>query len=272
MSNESCNSTLKLMNSPRLNRIVNHVNQVGSATIEELAEAIGVSMQTIRRDVRLLCEQSLIGRYHGGAARLLDVVAANEAKNIDYNIRQVQQTDEKKEIARELVAQIKDGSSVFLAIGTTMEAIAYELTHKKGLTIFTNSLKVANILHEGSDFDVIIPGGTIQKRNGGLLNSETEAFIRSIRVDYLLFSCGAVDGAGYLLDFYMSEVHIVKMVMERCSKAFLAVDSTKFSTSAPIEIGHIGKIDALFVNQVPSREIRAAAAAADVQIYCSQEN
>ena len=50
-------------------------------------------------------------------------------------MRQEQRLDEKKVLAKMMVEQIKDGSSVFLAIGTTMEAVAHELTRKKDLTI-----------------------------------------------------------------------------------------------------------------------------------------
>ncbi len=262
------------MNSPRLNRILKYINKVGFASVEELSEAVGVSMQTVRRDIRLLSDQNLVNRYHGGAARLnednADNAPENENKNIDYSIRQEQRISEKKAIAQKLVNHVKDGSSVFLSIGTTMEAVARELICRKDLTIFTNSLKVANILHEHSEFDVIIPGGTVQKRNGGLVNSETETFIRGIRVDYLLFSCGAVDRSGYLLDFYMPEVHIVKMVMERCSQSFLAIDSEKFKTSASIEISHISKVNALFIDKEPARELKAITAAAGVEIFTPQ--
>ena len=102
------------------------------------------------------------------------------------------------------------------------------------------------------------------------MNSEAEAFIRGIRIDYLLFSCGAVDNSGYLLDFYIPEVHIVKMVMERSAKAYLAIDASKFTTSAPIEIAHLSKIDALFVDQLPSKSINSIAATGDVEIFTPQ--
>ena len=151
------------MNSPRRNRLIEHVNTVGFASIEELSETLGVSMQTIRRDVKLLSDNNLITRYHGGAARLSEETGKDENKNTDYKIRLGQHVSEKHTIAKQLIEHIEDNSSVFLAIGTTMEAVAYELRHKKGLTVFTNSLKVANILHEETDFDVIIPGGTVQK-------------------------------------------------------------------------------------------------------------
>lgn len=249
------------MNSPRRNRLVEHVNKVGFASVEELSEALGVSMQTIRRDVKLLSDNNLITRYHGGAAKLSndEIKDSQNNKNTDYKIRLGQHVDEKHAIAKLLANHIEDNSSVFLAIGTTMEAVAYELRHKKGLTVFTNSLKVANILHEGTDFDVIIPGGTVQKRNGGLVNSETEEFIKRIRVDYLLFSVGGVDDSGYLLDYYMAEVNIVRMMLERSSNAFLALDSVKFKVRAPIEVGSLNNINALFVDSNPPAGIASLA-------------
>ncbi|MGI9273256.1 MAG: DeoR/GlpR family DNA-binding transcription regulator [Endozoicomonas sp.] len=253
------------MNSPRRNRLVEYVNKVGFASVEELSDALGVSMQTIRRDVRLLSDNNLITRYHGGAARLSGE-ESKENKNTDYKIRLGQHVSEKQVIARLLAERIEDNSSVFLAIGTTMEAVAYELRTKKGLTVFTNSLKVANILHEETDFDVIIPGGTVQKRNGGLVNSETEDFIKRIRVDYLLFSVGGMDDSGYLLDYYMSEVNIARMMMERSSNSFLAIDSGKLNKRAPIEVGSLKNINALFVDATPPTGIASLAKEHGVEV------
>ena len=261
------------MNSPRRNRLVEYVNKTGFASIETLSEALGVSMQTVRRDVKLLSENNLINRYHGGAARLnSDEITTDQSKptsdskNTDYNIRLGQHVEEKHSIAKLLASHIEDNSSVFLSIGTTMEALAYELRHKKGLTVFTNSLKVANTLHESTDFDIIIPGGTLQKRNGGLVNSETEEFIKRIRVDYLLFSVGGIDDNGYLLDYYMSEVNIVRMMMERSSNNFLVINSEKFKVRAPIEVGSMKDIDALFTDAAPPSGVATMARECAVEI------
>ncbi|WP_407919931.1 DeoR/GlpR family DNA-binding transcription regulator, partial [Endozoicomonas elysicola] len=172
-----------------------------------------------------------------------------------------------KQIALEVVKHIKDGSSVFIALGTTMEAIAHELACKKDLTIFTNSLKVANIIYENTDFDVIIPGGTVQRRNAGLVDRETESFVKEISVDYCLFTCGGVEKSGYLLGFYLQEIHILKMVLERSSYSFLVIDSEKVNKSAPIRITHLSEINSLFIDKKPSEGILNIARSNNIGVY-----
>ncbi|KEI72976.1 DeoR/GlpR family DNA-binding transcription regulator [Endozoicomonas elysicola] len=271
------------MNNPRLNRVLQYINQVGFATTNELSEAVGVSLQTIRRDIRILSDQNLINKYHGGVAKLNMTATSSEAIAVNDNHidsisslpestnNQEQRENMQKQLALEVVKHIKDGSSVFIAIGTTMEAIAHELACKKELTIFTNSLTVANIIYKNTDFDVIIPGGTVQRRNAGLVDRETESFVQEISVDYLLFTCGGFEESGNLLGFYLQEIHILKMLLERSSHSFLVIDSGKLNKSAPIRITNLSEISSLFIDNKPSEGILKIAKLNNVGVYIPEK-
>ena len=103
----------------RHNGIIELVKQQGYVSTEELVEHFSVSPQTIRRDLNELAEQNLILRHHGGAA------LPSSSVNTPWHDRKATQTEEKERIARKVAEQIPNGSTLFIDIGTTPEAVAH---------------------------------------------------------------------------------------------------------------------------------------------------
>lgn len=122
----------------RHNGIIELVKQQGYVSTEELVEHFSVSPQTIRRDLNELAEQNLILRHHGGAA------LPSSSVNTPWHDRKATQTEEKERIARKVAEQIPNGSTLFIDIGTTPEAVAHALLNHSNLRIVTNNLNVAN--------------------------------------------------------------------------------------------------------------------------------
>lgn len=124
----------------RHDAIIELVKKQGYVSTEELVEHFSVSPQTIRRDLNDLAEQNMILRHHGGAA------LPSSSVNTPWHDRKATQTEEKERIARKVAAQIPNGSTLFIDIGTTPEAVAHTLLGHSNLRIVTNNLNVANTL------------------------------------------------------------------------------------------------------------------------------
>src|SRR5687768_7532109 len=101
--------------------IVALVRQRGFVAIGQLAEQLGVTVQTIRRDVAQLSDAGKVSRFHGG------VGLPSSVENIDYSARKVLNPNEKKRMAKLVAQHIAPHSSLFINIGTTTEAVAREL-------------------------------------------------------------------------------------------------------------------------------------------------
>ena len=123
---------------PKIQRhehILSLVREHNFMTVEELAANLDVTPQTIRRDVQELSETGQLKRYHGGASLgdVSVVTAGQERRN--------HQQQEKNAIARLIASTIPDNASLFISIGTTMEAVAAELVRqRKNLRIITNNI------------------------------------------------------------------------------------------------------------------------------------
>ena len=144
----------------------------GFVTIDQLAKEFKVTPQTIRRDINTLSQSGAIHRFHGGAG------AASSTENVAYNERKIFCLEEKQRIAQMVAQQIPDQASLFINIGTTTEAVAQALIHHRRLRVITNNLNVAMILSANEDFEVIVAGGLVRHRDGGLIGQATIDFIQ----------------------------------------------------------------------------------------------
>ncbi len=119
------------------------------------------------------------------------------------------------------------------------------------LRIITNSLRVAHILYKNTEFEVMVPGGTLRPNNGGIIGPSAVSFVEGFRADYLITSVGAIEANGDLLEFDVNESSVVKAMMAHSRHILLAADHTKFHASAAVEIGNTRQATALFTDQPP---------------------
>ncbi|ARU56863.1 glycerol-3-phosphate regulon repressor [Oleiphilus messinensis] len=233
----------------RQDLIVEKVKQSGFVTIDELVEEFQVTPQTIRRDLNQLAEEKKIRRHHGGAG--ID----SSTVNTEYNDRKIMNLTEKERIARELVKMIPDGSSLFINIGTTTETVARALLDHHNLRIVTNNIHVASILSAKEDFSVIIAGGEVRARDGGIVGEATRDFIDQFQMDFGIIGISGIHTDGSLLDFDYREVRVAQTIITNSNHVLLAADHSKFGRKAMVRLGNISQADHFFTDQTPPPEI-----------------
>jgi DeoR family glycerol-3-phosphate regulon repressor len=233
----------------------------GYVTIDYLAGEFNVTPQTIRRDINSLSEEGLINRYHGGAG------VASSTENVEYNQRKIMCLEEKRQIAKVVGDRIPHNTSLFINIGTTTEAIAHALCDHQRLRVITNNLNVASILSGNENFEIIVAGGLVRHRDGGIVGPLTIDFIQQFRVDYGIIGISGIDMDGTLLDFDYREVRATRAIIDNTRKVFLAADHTKFGRNAMVRLGHIGEIDELFTDRPPPEILNDVLTREDVILH-----
>ena len=246
---------------PRQREILELVRQKGFVAIEALAQHFAVTAQTIRRDVNALCDQAFLQRYHGGAG------LPSSVENIAYDTRQIIGHDEKRRIGRLAATRIPDQASLVINIGTTTEEVAKALLDHSGLRVVTNNLNVANILCRNPEFEVIIAGGLLRNRDGGIVGDAAVETIRQFKVDIAVIGISGIDQDGTLLDFDVREVRVAQAIMESARQVFLVADHSKFGRSAMVRLGHLSQVHALFTDRTPPREIGEILQHAGVELF-----
>ena len=245
---------------PRLLQLVAYVQARGSVTVEQLAETLGVTLQTVRRDVQKLADDGLLARFHGGVR-----VPSSTTENIAHMQRENLNAEGKARIARAVAKSGPNHCSLILNIGTTTEAIAKALLHHKGLRVITNNLNVAATLCGNPDCEVIVTGGLVRPRDRGIVGEATVDFIRQFRVDIAIIGISGIEPDGSLRDFDYREVKVAQTIISHAREVWLAADHSKFHRPAMVELARLTQIDRLFTDAAPPGPFAALLADADVQ-------
>ena len=245
--------------SPRQLDLLDAVRRLNSASVEALAERFGVTLQTLRRDVRLLADAGLLVRFHGGVR-----LPGSTTQNIAYRQRQQLNDNAKRSIARAVAQAVPEHCSLIINIGTTTEAIARELLGHKGLRVITNNLNVAAILSDNPHCEVIVAGGVVRSRDRGIVGDVTVDFMQQFRVDIALIGISAIETDGTLRDFDYREVKVSQAIIGRAREVWLAADHSKFNRPALVELGRLEQVKRLFTDRPPPEPFPALLAQAGV--------
>ncbi len=222
------------------------VREAGSLRTEELAERFDTTLQTVRRDIQRLADAGVLQRFHGGVR-----AGDSSSRNTAYTERQRAQAQAKRRIARTVAAAIPPGASLFMNVGTTVEAVAAELLHHEGLRVVTNNLHVAQTLAANPNCEVVVAGGAVRHEDLAVVGEAALGFIRQFKVDIGLIGISGIDGDGTLRDFDMREVMVARAIVEQSGQVWLAADHSKFGRPAMIEMAPLRAIHALFTDQPP---------------------
>ncbi|SNY90173.1 transcriptional regulator, DeoR family [Cohaesibacter sp. ES.047] len=245
--------------------IVEKARAEGFVSIDDLATDYDVTPQTIRRDIKLLCDQGILRRYHGGASLV------SNTRNVDYSRRRELMKNQKEHIGQMVAEHIPDGASLFLNIGTTAEAVAAALMGHKNLRVVTNNINVASLLSQREDFEITIAGGRVRARDLAVVGEATIGFINQFKVDFGIVGISGIDEDGTLLDFDYREVRVAEAIMENSRTVYLATDHTKFGRRAMVKLGHLADLDGLFIDQMPDAPYAELLADSNIAVHVASD-
>jgi DeoR family glycerol-3-phosphate regulon repressor len=230
----------------RKQHIMEAARRNGQVMVEGLAEDLGVSTHTIRRDINQLCEESKLRRLRGGAVYL------EEHVNLPYQARAVLNFDAKTAIAQRVAELIPDGTTIFISIGTTPAIVAAALAQKQSLTIITNNLNAALALSENQSNRIILPGGELRLPDRDILGRAAVDIFSNYRADYAIYGVGGIDIDGSLLDFNVAEVQMREQMRINARRSILVADRTKFGRRTVAVGGTFNEADIAVIDGRPA--------------------
>src|SRR4051812_3924299 len=234
----------------RQQEILAIVQRSGRASVEDLAEQLAVSAQTIRKDLNDLYRQNLVSRVHGGAT------AVSGVENLSYESRRQIAREEKQAIGKAAAALIPERASLFINIGTTTEEVARALADRTGLLVITNNLNVIDILGQNRNNELIVTGGRVRHHDRAAVGAPAVDFIRNFKVDFAVIGSSAIDEDGALLDFDLNEVQVSQAILQNARAVILVADQRKLGRPAPVRIAHMSDVDVFVTDQLTSSRLR----------------
>jgi DeoR family transcriptional regulator, fructose operon transcriptional repressor len=225
--------------------IVDAVRRERVVRVSDLAQQLGVSLMTVRRDIEMLEESGQVERIHGGA-KLPGDASTHEP---GFEQKSTQLTAEKRAIALEAAGLVHEGMAVALSAGTTTWALAKELANGPRITAVTNSVKIADLFHHASASGsgrhastVILIGGE-RTPSDALVGPIATAALRQLHLDLLFLGVHGMDAdAGYTTPNLL-EAETNRAFIAASRKVVVLADHTKWGTQGISTIAKLEEAD-----------------------------
>ncbi|MEU2350345.1 DeoR/GlpR family DNA-binding transcription regulator [Modestobacter sp. NPDC049651] len=226
----------------RQEHILEAVRAHGGARVSELVTQLGVSEMTVRRDIATLAGRGLVARVHGGATAL-DGRSTDEP---GFVAKSAMAQAEKAAIAELAAALVEPGDSVALSAGTTTYAVAQALLGVADLTVVTNSLAAARLLHEDAreDRTVVLTGG-VRTPSDALVGPVAVGALRGLHVDWLFLGVHGIDEHAGLTTPNLVECETDRALMASARQVVVVADSSKWRVVGLSTIAPLGEVDVL---------------------------
>lgn len=223
----------QMLPADRLQVIADLIRERGSVRGRDLVEVLGVTDETIRRDLARLAEQGVVRRAHGGA------VALRAGDETDTSFRLREHELEKIAIGRRAAELIADGSSIILDSGTTTLSLARALHGKQDLVVVTTAVTNALELVGNPRTTVVMTGGVIRPTTYGASGQLAASTLRGLHVDQAFLAIHSVSAAGGLTYPLFEEVEAKRAMIEAASEVILLADHSKFGRQALVRVAPI---------------------------------
>jgi len=231
-------------------------------SVEQLAHRFKTSHETIRRDLAALAETGVVLKVHGGAKlpRLQEEGLFRE--------RMAMNAVGKRIIAGKVAGLIAPGATLFIDTGSTTLMCAEEIGKIAGLTVVTNSTRIAAVLAErGNRTSIFLLGGRFDGDNQETVGPTAIAEIQSFHADHALITIGALDGGAGATDFNFDEAQVARAMIANADRLIVAADASKFQQTAAFTVCPLARINALVTDREPQGTLRTALSSAGVTVH-----
>lgn len=208
----------------RRQHILGLIQNQGRVLVGDLSRELKISQITIRKDLDHLQSKGLIQRSHGGALRIQSSALVDPT----LQEKQKQNFPEKERIAAAAVKIVEEGQCIILDSGTTTTAIAKGLKKFKQLTVITNAVNIAAEL-AGTDFEVILIGGSLRKNSFSLVGPLAEDNLQEIHADILFLGVDGFDLEIGITTPNFLESRVNRAMVKAARQVVAVCDSSKFS-------------------------------------------
>jgi len=236
--------------------ILDRLNKYGFVRITDVANELGVTKVTIRKDVKLLESKGLLYKVHGSAR------AANpHVADTDVHVKSMANREAKERIAACAAAMIEENDSIILASGSTVFACAEAIRKscKVPINVVTPFLKVSMLLNDMEHIRCLQLGGPVHKKSLSINSIYAIKALEDISCSKCFIGADGIDPEHGVTTSTIEEAKLTQAMIGASSKTILLVDSTKFGQRGFGRICSLEEIDVIVTDaKVPEQMVAMA--------------
>ncbi|NRA50913.1 MAG: DeoR/GlpR transcriptional regulator [Phaeodactylibacter sp.] len=203
--------------------ILDALKSKGVVSVAALSEAMEVTTVTVRKDLRMLEQQGVLQRSHGGAS--LPYTYVND-RPIDEKMEI--RVEEKQRIANRTVELLSPEEAVIIGSGTTVRAFAQAIPRTMKLTVLTGAMNVSLALLGHPEVELVQLGGVVRKSSASVIGHYSERMLADFACTKLFLSVDGISPDFGLTTSNMMEAHLNAQMIKAVPQAIILADSSKF--------------------------------------------
>jgi DeoR/GlpR family transcriptional regulator of sugar metabolism len=232
-----------LLAEPRRAKILEWLQEEGSARVRDLSSAFNVSEVTVRQDLERLEQDGFITRDHGGA--YLNSIPQQVQT---LSLQHLGNLDRKRKIGRAAAGLVQNHETIILDAGSTTTEVANHLTGREGLTVITNALNIALTLGGIPSFEVHMPGGHFKAPTLSLSGEKSAQYLENIFASKLFLATAGVSVEAGLTYPSFADLPIKQAMIKAAREVYLVADSTKVNRNSFTRLGGLELIHAFITD------------------------
>ena len=220
----------------------------GNLSAEQIAEQLGVSSVTVRRDLKRLQTDGRLRRIRGGAVAVQPLMYEAFRHDSSFQEQIERNAEEKRRIAVAAVELIADGDTIGLTPGTTTTQVTRSIPARNRVTVVTNTVNIAMELSKRSDVEVLVIGGFLRGDWFSLVGPPAVQALQHLVLDRVFIGVNGIDAKWGLTAFNPDEACVNRALIERAKQRIVVADHTKLGVAATHEFWAADRIDILFTD------------------------
>ena len=249
-----------MLNRHRREHILGKLSAEHRVSVMEMAQALQVSDETIRRDLKDLEAEGHLRRVHGGAVPLAPI----HDQPIDERWRK--RAKEKGVIARLALEQISDETVIFLDTGSTTLTLARQLSGFANLKLYTNSLKIAQAASAHHGVTVHLTPGRLREVELDLVGYDTVSYIQQFYFDIAFMGVAAIDLDRGLMDYEEDEARVRQALLKSSRLRVFLADGSKFGKTGNVQTAPFADVDQIITESAPRQDFVERIAASPAEL------
>lgn len=247
----------------RFGKIKEELDRRGRLYNGDIAELLGISLPTVRRDLEAMEAQGLLRRTHGGA------LPVEDKDELPFYSKVKAFQEEKRLIGRLASSLIPEEAVIGCTGGTTVLEVM-KLLKGRSLTLITNALNVAMEVSSFDSLEVIVTGGSLRPRSYELIGQVADRTIAEFHFNIALLGVDGISVERGISTFAIGEAHTAALYIRQAEEVWVVADHSKIGKTAPALIAPLSQVRRLITDSGLKPEERASLEAAGVEVLVAE--